>query len=51
MLTNILFYLTLSTHTHSFSCGVPPIPPIGCKHTDAVCICEENGNCRWVWKC
>lgn len=31
-------------------CGIPPIPPVGCKQ--AVCICDDYGmNCRWEFIC
>lgn len=32
-------------------CGFHGFPPMGCKDSDAVCICDANGNCRWEWHC
>lgn len=35
-------------------CGIPPIPPIppiGCVRMDPACVCDANGNCRWVFNC
>jgi hypothetical protein len=31
-------------------CGLKPIPPLGCKYSDAVCRCDGSG-CEWVWYC
>lgn len=33
----------------SLQCGIKPIPPIGCSSADAMCICDEDGNCYWVF--
>jgi hypothetical protein len=34
----------------NLSCGIPPIPPIGCKV--GACQCDQNGNnCRWTFNC
>jgi len=34
----------------NLSCGIPPIPPIGC--TVGACICDQYGrNCRWTFVC
>lgn len=38
----------------NYRCGLKPLPPLGCKRSDAVCICERSGDygqtrCRWVW--
>jgi len=31
-------------------CGVPPIPPVGCKVGD--CVCDQSGNnCHYVFVC
>ena len=34
-------------------CGMRPVPPMGFKKTDAVCMCLENpprrATCKWVW--
>jgi len=35
----------------NLQCGIPPIPPIGCDRDDAVCVCDRNGNCQWLWQC
>jgi hypothetical protein len=32
-------------------CVIEPIPPIGCSWGDAYCICDEDGECYWVWEC
>jgi len=31
----------------SINCGIKPIPPIGCSDADAVCVCDDDGNCAW----
>lgn len=34
----------------NISCGIPPIPPIGCRVGD--CVCDQSGNnCRWTFVC
>lgn len=31
-------------------CGIPPLPPIGCKL--GPCVCDQNGqNCQWTFIC
>lgn len=32
-------------------CGFHGFPPRGCKDSDAVCICDDKGNCHWEWHC
>lgn len=34
-----------------FKCGIPPNPPIRCGRSKAVCVCDEDGNCRWQFYC
>lgn len=34
----------------NLSCGIPPIPPIGCKV--GACVCDQYGqNCQWQFIC
>jgi hypothetical protein len=33
----------------NMACGIPPIPPVGCKIGD--CVCDETGRCRWTFVC
>jgi hypothetical protein len=34
----------------NLSCGIAPIPPIGCKV--GPCVCDEHGqNCKWTFTC
>ncbi len=33
----------------SISCGIPPIPPLGCSRDGAQCTCDQNGHCEWVF--
>ena len=36
--------------TANINCGVKPLRPIKCgKKAQAVCMCDEHGNCKWVW--
>ena len=28
-----------------------PPPPPNCGEQMPLCICDENGRCRWVWTC
>lgn len=42
---------TRSTVTRAnFGCGIPPIPPIGCRV--GPCVCDQRGqNCRYQFIC
>lgn len=34
----------------SISCGIPPIPPVGCKIGS--CVCDQTGQkCQWQFIC
>lgn len=34
----------------NINCGIPPIPPIGCRV--GACMCDQSGrNCRWTFVC
>jgi len=34
----------------NLSCGIPPIPPLGCKVGS--CQCDQyGGNCKWTFIC
>ncbi len=34
----------------NLSCGIPPLPPLGCKVGD--CVCDQSGqNCQWTFVC
>lgn len=34
----------------SMACGIPPIPPLGCKV--GACQCDQYGqNCAWTFVC
>lgn len=34
----------------NMSCGLPPLPPLGCKV--GPCVCDKNGNnCQWTFVC
>lgn len=35
----------------NIQCGIKPIAPLGCQSSDAVCVCDRNGNCEWEWHC
>jgi hypothetical protein len=38
------------TQVVNLSCGIPPIPPVGCKV--GACVCDRNGrNCQWTFIC
>ena len=35
-------------------CGLPPLPPLpqlGCRAMNPVCICDMRGNCHWEFEC
>lgn len=34
----------------NLSCGIAPLPPLGCSV--GACICDQNGrNCQWTFVC
>jgi len=33
----------------NLSCGFKPFKPLGCQNGYAVCSCDSNGNCQWIW--
>lgn len=35
----------------SMACGLKPLPPLGCSSSSAQCLCDAQGNCRWVFTC
>lgn len=36
--------------TQNINCGIPPIPPIGCRV--GACICDQTGTrCQWTFVC
>lgn len=35
----------------SMTCGLKPLAPLGCSSSNARCICEADGQCRWVFDC
>lgn len=39
----------------SLSCGLKPLPPLGCSYNDAECVCVQQGigqkSCWWQWRC
>lgn len=41
--------LTPDAARESMACGIPPIPPIGCR---AQCVCDADGtDCHWTFIC
>lgn len=34
---------------NSVQCGVRPVPPVGCSRQSAVCACDSDNNCEWVF--
>lgn len=37
-------------HKANMACGLPPLPPLGCKV--GACVCDQNGqNCQWTFIC
>jgi hypothetical protein len=49
-MTKILITLAVLT-TITIACIAPikPIPPVGCNYNDAVLMCDNHCNCKWVW--
>ena len=34
----------------NINCGLKPLKPLGCgMNSYAVCQCDANGKCTWVW--
>lgn len=47
-LSMFVFPATGSASDYS-ACGIKPPPPMSCVHCQATCMCDEKGNCGWVW--
>lgn len=47
----LMLILGIPQGHHYLGCGIKPIAPIGCTSDDAVCICDNNGNCEWMFVC
>lgn len=48
----IIALLALPTSAHAnLKCGLKPLPPLGCYGKPAMCYCDANGNCQWVYIC
>jgi hypothetical protein len=42
--------IPISGPSYNLSCGIAPIPPIGCRVGQ--CVCDGMGqNCRWTFVC
>jgi hypothetical protein len=40
----------LITAQASMRCGLPPLPPLGCRV--GACVCDQMGqNCQWTFIC
>jgi len=44
----VAFLMGVGAAQANMSCGIPPIPPVGCQ---AVCFCDDDGNCSWGFIC
>ena len=56
LLCPVLFFaLSLSLAAQSNRCITQPKPlrqyVAGCQNTEAVCVCNETGNCGWAYPC
>lgn len=50
----LLASLAVSGAALADSCGIPPIPPIpqiGCRDMQPVCVCDDEDECRWIFVC
>lgn len=36
---------------NTMACGLKPLAPLGCSASNARCVCEADGQCRWVFDC
>lgn len=45
----VLPLATPIVRVQSLACGIPPIPPAGCR---AMCMCDQSGTrCSWSFAC
>lgn len=47
MIKKILYTVTI----FSAFCGIRPLAPVGCHWRDAMCVCDKDHNCEWVFVC
>lgn len=46
----VMTWLAAGPASANLNCGIPPIPPVGCKV--GPCVCDQNGqNCHWTFVC
>ena len=38
-----------SARAQIVQCGIPPLPPLGCKNPR--CVCDTSGHCHWEFDC
>lgn len=36
---------------NTMACGLKPLAPLGCSAENARCVCDADGQCRWVFDC
>ena len=51
LLAAALLGLAAPASADSFACGLKPMTPFGCASGYAVCTCDAQGNCKWVFIC
>jgi len=52
VLVAVLFATSaLPATANTMACGLKPLAPLGCSSSDARCICDAQGNCKWVFSC
>lgn len=39
----------LPEEINNLQCGVRPIPPVGCKMSSIMCVCDAYKTCQWVF--
>lgn len=45
----ITLYLTIQLALSNFGCGFEPFKPFGCEKAEAVCFCDDSGECKWIF--
>lgn len=49
MIFTIFFFAKNVFASGYYTCGIPPLRPIGCLHCERICVCDLNNNCFWVF--
>jgi hypothetical protein len=53
LVLGVVFLVGVTTPVlaNTMACGLKPLAPLGCSSANARCVCDADGQCRWVFDC